>query len=101
MKRLPMFVLAGFALAFSAQAHATSSPDPLVNGINTLVRGRSGGVNAPVFSPQVGGGGGTPIGSIPTPENPTLILAMLCGVGLLVGSKLNSARSTRLPVETL
>lgn len=96
MKRLPMFVLAGLAVAFSVPAHATSSPDSIVNGINSLARSNVIGGNGPVASPQVGTGGG-PIGGIcpGSPENSTVVLALLSGAGLLAGRSISRLRPAR------
>ena len=97
MKHLPMFVLAGLAVAFSTAAHATSSPDLVVNGINSLAHSSS--FVGPVVMPQVGTHGG-PIGGICTgsPENSTFVLALLSGAGLLAGRHISRLRLARLRV---
>ncbi len=80
-------------LVLTAQsAHAASNIGGFVSKINSIGGGS--------VTNDVGGGTGDPINPLCTnsPENATLLLAILCGGGLFAGRKLGRAHMHRKPV---
>ena len=80
-------------LGMSARpAHAAGNTDGLVSKVRSF--GKIG--NGPTPALGGSGGGGTPIiSACNSPENATVLLAMLCAGGLLAGRKLARVRVQR------
>ena len=100
MKSSASIVAAALALVLTAQAYAVMPSDALVNRMNS-VRGQAA-ISGPVSSPQLGGDGGTnppggidPISCPGSPENATVLLALISGMGLLLGRQITRTRSAR------
>jgi hypothetical protein len=83
------------ALLLTAQAHAVMPSDQFAGGSGTSAS------NGPTVSPQLGGNGGTdPGGGINpvctgSPENATVLLAVISGMGLLLGRQMYRIRGAR------
>jgi len=99
MKRLASFIPVLLLSVLALPAHATSNPDAAVNSINSAFR------TSTVSPKAVGGGGGTTpgggVGEIcnASPENGTMLLALLSGAGLLVGSRMRRMRVARVAIS--
>lgn len=99
MNRYASLLAAALLCIVALPAHAVSNPDSAVNSINATFRSSS------VTAKGVGGGGtgtgGTGLGEIcnGSPENATVLLALLSGAGLLAGRQLRRLRVARVAIS--
>lgn len=103
MKRYACLLSAIVLFVLTLPAHAVSNPDFTVNKINGTFRSNSVGGNATAngVGGGTGTGGGTGLGEIcnASPENATVLLALLSGVGLLAGSRMRRMRVARVAIS--
>lgn len=96
MNRYVSLFAALVLFVLSMPAHAVSNPDATVNAVNSSFRPSAtpaatstGGIGG-----TGGGTGGSGIGEIcnSSPENATVLLALLSGAGLLAGRRMRRVR---------
>ena len=95
MKRYASLLAATLLCVSALPAHAVSNPDFAVNSINSSFR-----TNV-VSAKSIGGGTGGGITQIcnSSPENATVLLALLSGAGLLAGRRMRRVRSARIAIS--
>lgn len=101
MKRYAFLMPAILLFALALPAHAVSNPDLAVNSINSTFRTNKTAVSAKGIGGTGTGGGGTGITEIcnASPENATVLLALLSGAGLLAGRRMRRVRVTQVALS--
>lgn len=95
MNRYASLLAAFVLLVLAMPAHAVSNPDVAVDSINSTFRANKTTVSTKSLGGSGGtGGGSTGIGEIcnASPENATVLLALLSGAGLLAGRRMRRVR---------